>query len=252
MTAALASIGVSLLVFIGGLCGLLLHRVLPAHHLTRETRDVVLLGTSMLSVIAALVLGLLISTARDTLSAADAAVRSFSADLIQIDQTLKLYGPETEPIRDLLRRYAVAATTGDWAQSGRDFLDAQRRPGSTLEAIRSQALALEPVGTAQRWLRDRSLDAIETLLKSRWQLLEDQQLPIRPAFLLILTLWITFIFMSFGFNAPRNATVIVSFVICALSVGASIFLILEMETPFAGLMQASNHSLQTAVSQMAP
>ncbi len=86
--------------------------------------------------------------------------------------------------------------------------------------------------------------------KARWELLERQDLPIRPAFLVVLTSWIAFIFVSFGLNAPRNATVVCTFAVCSSAIGAAVFLILEMEAPFDGLIQVARQPLEVALARM--
>ncbi|MBL6082789.1 hypothetical protein JMJ56_33090 [Belnapia sp. T18] len=193
MTAGVIAFMVSVCVFAGGITGLLLNRILPEHHLTKETTDAVRLGIGMLSVLAALVLGLLIATARESLDAADRIVRGMSANLIEIDQALDAYGPEVAPTRELLRRYAAAMLRDNWARSGHDVLDEGRLVGTTLEQVRRAVLALKPADTAQHWLRDQALAISGALLKARWELLKRQDLPIRSAFLVVLTSWITFI-----------------------------------------------------------
>ena len=243
---------VSLCVFAGGVVGLLLPRVLPAHHLTKETADAVRLGTGMLSVLAALVLGLLVGTARDALDTADRAIRGLSADLIQTDQALGAYGPEAAPIRDLLRRYAGAMLKEGWARSSHEILEEEDLPaGTALERVRRAVLSLEPADAAQRWLRDQALAGSAALLEARWELLERQDLPIRPAFLVVLTSWIAFIFVGFGLHAPRNATVVCAFAVCASAIGASIFLVLEMEAPFDGLIRVASGPVEVALARMA-
>lgn len=250
MTAGVIAFVVSACVFMGGIIGLLLNRILPEHHLTKETTDAVRLGTGMLSVLAALVLGLLIATARDSLDAADRMIRGMSANLIEIDQTLDAYGAEVTPIRELLHRYAAAMLKDGWARSGNDLLDEGKLVGTALEQVRRAVLALEPVNAAQRWHRDQALASSAVLLKARWELLERQDLPIRSAFLVVLTSWITFIFVSFGLNAPRNVVVVGTFAVCSYAVGASVFLILEMEAPFDGLIQAAKHPMEVALARM--
>lgn len=250
MLAVLTASVVSLCVFAGGVAGLLAHRVLLEHHLSKETTDTVRLGAGMLSVLAALVLGLLVATARDALDAADRIVRGLSADLIQTDQSLDAYGPETAPIRDLLRRYAAAMLEDGWARSSQDLLEEAMPAGTALEQVRRAVLALEPADAAHHWLRDQALVGSGALLKARWELLERQDLPIRPAVLGVLTSWIALIFASFGLNAPRNATVVCTFAICASAIGASVFLILEMEAPFDGLIQAAKHPVEVALARI--
>jgi len=52
-------------------------------------------------------------------------------------------------------------------------------------------------------------------------------------------------FASFGLFAPRNASVT-----AALSVAGSIYLILEMDRPYSGLIKISSAPLQTALEQL--
>jgi hypothetical protein len=60
----------------------------------------------------------------------------------------------------------------------------------------------------------------------------------RP-FLLILLFWLTLTFASFGLFAPWNATVLTVLFVCALSVGSAVFLVLELDGPFDGLLRVS-------------
>src|SRR4029453_18479678 len=69
-------------------------------------------------------------------------------------------------------------------------------------------------------------------------------------FLVVLVFWLTMIFVSFGLFAPRNATVIVALCVCALSVAGAIFLILEMDSPFEGLMKISPDPLRYAYARI--
>ena len=62
--------------------------------------------------------------------------------------------------------------------------------------------------------------------------------------------WLALIFGSFGMFAPRNHTVVAVLVICALSVAASLFLILEMDQPFDGMMKVSSAPLRYTLEQL--
>jgi len=63
----------------------------------------------------------------------------------------------------------------------------------------------------------------------------------------VLVFWLSLIFASFGLFAPRNATVIVTLFVCALSVSGAIFLILELDRSFEGLLQISSAPLRDAL-----
>jgi hypothetical protein len=69
-------------------------------------------------------------------------------------------------------------------------------------------------------------------------------------FLVLLIFWVTVIFLSFGLFAPRNATVVVTLFLCAISVSGAIYLIMELDHPFGGLVQISSASLRSALSQI--
>ncbi|MCW8085273.1 bestrophin-like domain [Sabulicella glaciei] len=250
MTAGLITLAMSVCAFAGGAAGLLLNRVLAGHHFTKEATDAVRLGTSMLSILAALVLGFLIATARDSLETADRIVRGVSVNLIDVDQTLGAYGPETSPIRDLLRRYAEAMLRDGWARSDHDLLEQGLPPGVALERVRLALLSLEPADARQHWLRDQALTGSGALLRARWELLERRDLPIRPAFLVVLTSWVTFILAGFGLNAPRNAVVVGTLAVCAYAFGTSVFLVLEMEAPFDGFIQITSDPIKVALTRM--
>jgi hypothetical protein len=68
--------------------------------------------------------------------------------------------------------------------------------------------------------------------------------------LVVLTFWVTALFVSFGLFAPFNTTTIASLFVSALSVSGAIFLILEMYTPYAGLIQISSAPLRAALAQL--
>jgi hypothetical protein len=71
-------------------------------------------------------------------------------------------------------------------------------------------------------------------------------------FLIVIVFWLTLIFGSFGLFAPRHATSILALAVCAISVAAAIFLILEMQHPYEGLIRISPEPLEFALSQLQP
>ena len=69
---------------------------------------------------------------------------------------------------------------------------------------------------------------------------------------MVLVFWLTIIFGSFGLFAPRNATVVAMLFLCALSVSGAIFLILELDQPFDGLLQISSAPMRDALARLSP
>jgi hypothetical protein len=154
MYALIVSLLVTTCVFIGGLIGVLLHPRLPQSHLTRETQDVVKLGIGMLSVLASLVLGLLIATAKGSSDTMDRDVRSYAADVIVLAETLRDYGSDAATPADMLRRFTSETLHDIWPEDGTAPALADPRTGQMLEHVRESIRALHPVGAGQRWLQD--------------------------------------------------------------------------------------------------
>ena len=91
---------------------------------------------------------------------------------------------------------------------------------------------------------------MDGILETRWLLIERAESSIQPVFLVILIAWIVLIFVSFGYNAPRNATVVSAFFICSIALAACLFIITEMDTPFDGLIVISSHAMRDALAHM--
>jgi hypothetical protein len=251
VTPILTAAGAAICVFAGGLTGLQLHRVLPERHLTRETQDVVRLGTGMLSVLASLVLGLLISTAKTSYDSTDHAMRAFAADLILLDETLRDYGAAARPARDLLSGYTRQTIEDHWPSAADRAVNIDNEhTGLLLERVRESIRALRPVDEGQTWLMGEALKINSSLLQQRWLLIEQEGPTVRPLVLAILVSWIFCIFASFGLNAPRHATVLSAFAVCSLAIGCAVFLIMALDDPFGGALRVSSQPMENVLMHM--
>ena len=103
-------------VFGGALLGLLLHAVLPQHHLSSETKDIVKLGMGLVGTMSALVLGLLVASAKNSYDTQSAELTQLSANIALLDRGLALYGPETKETRALLRDVVVRFHNQMWSK----------------------------------------------------------------------------------------------------------------------------------------
>lgn len=253
MKAAAVGLFVAACVFASGLFGLRLRRLLPETHLTKDTQDIVRLATGMLSMLTALVLGLLIATAKGYSDTIDREVRGHAAELILLDSTLRDYGAGADAARELLRRYVGRTVQDLWQRPGGSPVGLEDAPaGASLERARRAVLALSPADAGPRWLRDQALQATATLLRQRWQMIEQAGPSVRPVLLAIVVCWIVAIFAGFGLDAPRNATVAAPFLVRALAIGGAVFLILEMDSPLDGLLRIPARPMLDALARMEP
>jgi hypothetical protein len=253
MNAAAVGLLVVACVFAGGLFGLRLHRFLPETHLTKETQDVVRLAIGMLSVLTSLVLGLLIATAKGYSDTIDREMRGHAAELILLDGTLRDYGADADEARGLLRLYAGRTLRDVWRTPGGSPADLDDvSTGALLERARRAVRALSPADAGRRWLQDQALQSTTSLLRQRWQMIEQAGPSVRPVLLAIVVCWIVAIFAGFGLNAPRNATVAASFLMCAMAIGGAVFLILEMDSPLGGMLRIPARPMLEALARMEP
>ena len=82
--------------------GFFLQRFLPAHYLSKESLDSVKLGAGLIATMAALILGLLVSSSKGTYDRVNVLINEAAANAINLNQTLKNYGPEADPLRQIL------------------------------------------------------------------------------------------------------------------------------------------------------
>jgi hypothetical protein len=238
-------------VFGGAVIGMFLRVVLPEHHLSDETRDVIKVGMGLIATLSALVLGLVIATAKSSYDTQNEAIKHTAAKVLLLDRVLANYGPETKGARDLLRRTLASRVEQIWpedrSQRGRLI-----PPQGVLadHGIEAYILQLSPKNDAQRWLQSQALQIGSDIMQTRWLVFGGLGRTVPVLFLSVVVFWLTIIFGSFGLLAARNGTVVAVLFLCAVSVAGSMFLILEMDQPFEGLMKVSGAPLRYAISQL--
>src|ERR1700712_5198019 len=236
MSSIVICLFVSVCIFGGSLLGIHLHRILPRVDLSKDSQDVVRLGTGMLSVLASLVLGLLIATAKSSYDATDHSIRAYAGELALLNETLRDYGDGAAGPRDLLRSYTEALLEDGWpTRTDRQPVFEDDAARLLLEQVRGSIRALKPTDVGAKWLQDQALQINIELLRQRWLLIEQGEPGVQRVVLIILVIWVTLIFVGFGLNAPRNATVLAAFLTTSLAIGGAVFLIMEMDRPMDGV-----------------
>jgi len=248
---------VGIIVFVctfgGALLGMWLRAVLPEHHLDPDSKDTVKIGIGLVATMTALVLGLVTASAKSSFDAVDTAVKQTAIQVLTLDRVLARYGSETDEIRKGLKHAIGARIDMIWPQGSSKHADLDPMGsgvGSGVEGLAEAIRGLKPRDDSQRALQPRALDLSETILQARWIVLASTETSVPAPFLVILLFWLTIIFASFGLFAPRNATVLVVLFVCALSVSSAVFLVLEMDAPFGGLLKVSADPLRFAYAHL--
>jgi len=234
----------------GAALGMVLRKILPEHHVSDESKDIVKLGSGLLATLAALVLGLLIASAKRSFDIKSDEIRQSAARIILLDRNLRHYGPEANEARDLLRRLVAAKSDLTWIEPGMTVGEGLARSAAGIEEVQDKLRAFAPTNAAQRWLQTRALQISSELAQMRWLVVEQSASSIPMPFLVVLVFWLAVIFASFGLFAPRHGTVYAVILACALSVSSAIFLILELDQPFEGLLKISDTPMREAIAEM--
>src|SRR5579872_6718318 len=217
--------------FAGGMLGMVLRVKLPEHHLNAESKDAIKFGAALISTMAALVLGLLIASAKGSYDTQRNEVAELAARIGLLDRLLAHYGPESKNARDLLRQSMAITIDRLWPHERSQHV--QLDPSSSRnEATYDAIQMLSPKTDAERSLQSQAENMAVTIGNTRWLMFAQSGGSISMPFLVILVLWLTIIFLSYGLFAPNNATVVIAMLLCAMSVAAAIFLILELDRPF--------------------
>jgi len=249
----MSSIAISLIVFAfvfgGALFGIFLRTVLPEHHLNDSSKEVVKLGMGLVATMSALVLSLLVSSAKSSFDAQNAEVTEASAKVMLLDRALALYGPETKEARGLLRSSITHTFERLWPKDHR-AAPALDEPSSGMEALYIQVQGMSPKNDQQRSIQTQALGILVALGQMRWLMYEQQSTSISMPLLIVLVSWVTTLSISFGIFAPFNGTVVASFFVTSLSVAAAIFLILELYKPYGGLIHVSSGPMRVVLAHL--
>ena len=236
--------------FGAGLLGVRLRAMLPENHLNPDTKDAVKVGMGLVATMAALVLGLLVASTKGAYDTQKSEVTQMAAKIVFIDRVLANYGSETAETRELLRRSVGSAINRMWPDR-KISQPAQLDPSAISgEAFFNSIQQLSPQNDAQRSLKSQAVQVTTDVGQMRWLLFEQTESSISPPMLIVLIAWLAIIFVSVGLFAPPNATVIIALMLSALSVAGAIFLILELDMPFDGVIQISSAPMRNALNHL--
>jgi hypothetical protein len=247
----LPTIALILFVVLAGviLLGRCLHRLLPAEHLSTESKDAVKLALGLIGTMTAILLGLLISSAKGAFDTTRSEVIQMAAKVALLDRVLALYGPETAEARRALREAIADGIRRTWPaeRSGPVRLDPNPQMGDALYVPISH---LAPRDDAQRALKTEAATLMIQLAEIR-ALLQAQAVPsVSKPLLIALVIWLVVIFLGFSLLAPANATSTLALIAGAFSVACAVYIILELDYPFAGIVRVPSDPMTKTLAHL--
>jgi hypothetical protein len=238
-------------VFGGSLLGMLLAWVLPHRHLSSESRDVIRIVMAMLATLSAVVLGLLTGSAITSLAEKESELRRAGVKFIMLDRALAAYGPAAVDTRALLKKLLAERIGQMWPEES-DGTVALTALGSGpgVDLVRQDLFKMSPTTDEQRWLHAHALELTDAIATSRWTTVQQIESRFPWGFFIVVVFWLSIIFASFGLFAPRNASVTAALFVAALALSGAIFMILEMEQPYSGVVKIPSTGLRIALDQL--
>jgi hypothetical protein len=231
---------------------MILRALLPDKHLSAESKDLVRLGMGLVGTMTALVLGLLVASAKSSFDTQRNGVAQLSANVIMLDRLLAHYGTEAKDAREMLRASLADLLENTWPEESSE-------PGTTRTASRTEGKyeglfekiqELAPKNEAQRLYQAQAMKLATDMAQARWMLFAQKNSSIPTAFLVVLFCWVTLLMASFSLFAPPNTVVVLTLLVCAVAVSSAVFLFMALDQPYGGIIQISSAPVRDALAQL--
>ncbi len=231
------------------LLGMRIRAWLPGHHLTPEAKDSVRVAMGTVATMAALVLGLLVASTKGSYDAERNETTQLAARIVYLDRVLAMYGPETGVAREELREATASMLGRMWPEEagGKVGLEPNEKWS---DALPKAIYGLVPQDDIQRQFKEQAVEMVDDVGQTRWLLYEQAETSVSRTMLLVVILWLGMLFLSVGLFAPPNATVVAALMLSAISVSGAIFLILELDRPYGGLISISSKPMRLALEHL--
>ena len=227
-----------------GIGAMVLHSRLPEKHLRDDTQATIRLVANIFVVMTSLVLGLMMNSARNTYESIDHNIHAFATDLVLLDRAVRAVGPEGEETRRRLVAY-VQRAVGD-----APVVENDSSAELLLEEVGTTLRAIKPADDQKAAIWNDARQLYREVVHQRWIIIEQSEGALPTPLVALVIAWLVAIFASFGYRAPKNAVVATTLVLAAFLMAGSIYLMLDMDVPSSGLIQASNRSLQRVLADL--
>lgn len=229
------------------LLGMYLRGKRPEEHFAADSKDAVKLGAGFIGTMTALVLGLMVASAKSSYDTQKAATKDLFGSALLVDRLLAHYGPDAAPARAQLKEVVASLRDRLWTHPNHAAVPI----ANVGEQLYDTIFTLKPTTDAQRAELSQAQALMHQIAKARLLLFEEaNDQPVPTAFMVMVTVWIAALFLVFGMLSPRNTTVAAVLLMCALAAAGALYLVLEMERPFDGIIQISERPALAALEHI--
>lgn len=247
------AVAVGLAIFAGGVLGLILQRLLPETFTTGGPRDMIGAVVGLLTLLSALTMGLLIWTAYGVYAGQNTAIQTLAAKVLQLDLALADYGPDANPERTRLRTAVGQAIDDVWGEreSDKDFI--AENFAAAVRGLRKEEgdlASLNPSTDAQKKALALANSIVEAIGQARLQMSFALTNPVSYPLILIVVGWAMALFCGFGLMSKGHMMSVVVVLVGALALSTSVYMILDLSSPYTGVFRASTAPLEQVVEVM--
>src|SRR5690348_12700034 len=173
-----------------------LGNALPERHLDAETKELIKLGVGLIGTMAALLLGLLVASAKSSYDTRSSEVSQLAANVILLDRALAHYGPEAGEARGILRTAIATMIAEVWSndatESGLSGISGQGAGNVLYEKIQEVA----PHSDAQHARQSQAESILVNIGQTRLLLFSQAGTSISTPFLVVVVFWLSTLFVS--------------------------------------------------------
>jgi hypothetical protein len=199
--------------------------------------DLVRLAAGLISTMAALVLGLLINSAKGSFDRVNNELLEDGARLLTLDRMLADYGPEAKGVREGIKQAYAGRIDRLTRSKASEIVELTSEQSlRDLDEALAQVDRLAPRTQAQRALQLQAAKIAGEIAATRSLLILHQDGSIPIALVVVLVAWLVLIFTAFGLVGTNTAASHITLLACALAASSAVFLILEMDRPFGGVI----------------
>jgi hypothetical protein len=252
----MATLLVSVLIFVvtlgAALLGLYAHKRLPPEQKNESARSVVGQVAGLVSILLAIVLGTLIGASFAFFGGQKTTLEALSAQILELDQALAQYGPETKPARDRLRDASQNAYEAFWGGGEPDpKILTVENPMASYQATKAFLAGLSPTTETQKQAL-ASANALAGQIEHGRILMNLQVAspPVSAGTVTILVVWAALLFFGMGLFAESNSLVIAGLTFGALCIAFAVFLMLQLGLPYTGLFRVNPAALEQAIANI--
>jgi hypothetical protein len=237
MNSLYRSIAVAAVTFGASLVGMALQWEVPAEVLTASKSSVGAM-VGLVTLLLALVLGLLVFTAFSVFTTQQTEAQSLAPVVIELDVLLEQYGADVAGARTGLRDALGRARRrffGDLKHGPQAHTFEETR--ATMHWMNTYFDNLQPPSERHRQLLASARDLAKKFAETNMLMTRQLANPFPPYVLGVVVCWAAALFLGNGLAAPPNAISVFAHLVGAIAIGSAIFLILELSTPYSGLIR---------------